>query len=124
MPTPPEPKRVAPKLETKTVSGLTGVKAAPDVYGHHFTYAGLPTVHHLGKREAEAEADPYDPYYAYTGYPYPYTGYPYTTYGYLQKRFVTPVVKAVPHVYDLLRKRVVTPVVKAVPHVYGPPLTY
>merc|ERR1711981_209069 len=60
---------VAP--ETKTVSGLTGVKAVPHVYGHHLTYAGLPTVHHLGKREAEAEAeaDPYDPYYGYTGYP-------------------------------------------------------
>merc|ERR1712223_803279 len=87
MPTPPEPKRVAPKLETKTVSGLTGVKAVPHVYGHQLTYAGLPTVHHLGKREAEAEADPYDPYYGYTGYPYTYY-----TYGY-------PLVKAVPHVY-------------------------
>merc|ERR1711997_1181461 len=45
------------------------VKTVPLAYGHHLTYAGLPTVHHLGKREAEAEADPYPPYSGYTGYP-------------------------------------------------------
>jgi len=61
------------------------VKTVPQVYGHHLTYAGLPTVHHIGKREAEAEADPavlYSHAYGTYGYPYAYTGYtgyPYTT---------------------------------------------
>merc|ERR1711997_689323 len=76
-------------LETAEVKKVVTpvVKTVPLAYGHHLTYP----VHHLGKREAEAEADPavlYSHHYGgvypyYTGYT-GYTGYPYAapaTYG-------------------------------------------
>jgi len=78
------PQAVAPKTvvqEVKKVVPAPVLKTIPQVYGHHLTYAGLPTVHHLSKREAEPEADPAVLYSTY-GYPYTYTGYtgyPYTT---------------------------------------------
>jgi len=58
-------------------------------YGPHYSTYPTYGVHHLGKREAEAEAEA-DPavlyanhYGAYAGYPYAtHATYPYTTYGY------------------------------------------
>merc|ERR1712242_388146 len=82
------PQAVAPKTvvqEVKKVVPAPVLKTIPQAYGHHLTYAGLPTVHHIGKREAEAEADPAVLYsHAYGAYPYTYGTYPYTygTYSY------------------------------------------
>merc|ERR1712223_1649320 len=95
----------------------------PVTYGAHYPTYG---VHHLGKREAEAEAEA-DPavlyanhYGTYAGYPYATYGYPYSTYGYPYTYNVPRVVA--PETAEV--KKVVTPVVKTVPHVYGYPLNY
>merc|ERR1712223_212305 len=95
----------------------------PVTYGAHYPTYPTYGVHHLGKREAEAEADPavlYANYYGtYAGYPYATYGYPYSTYGYPYPYNVPRVVA--PETAEV--KKVVTPVVKTVPHVYGYPLT-
>merc|ERR1712020_812663 len=60
----------------------------PVTYGAHYPTYPTYGVHHLGKSEAEAdaEADPavlYANHYGtYAGYPYATYGYPYSTYGY------------------------------------------
>merc|ERR1711994_1166870 len=69
------------------------VVAAPAAYTYHHAapvayagYAGYPYAHHLlGKREAEADADPayfYNGYAGYAGYGfgYGYAGHPYAAY--------------------------------------------
>merc|ERR1711997_552076 len=61
-------------LETAEVKKVVTpvVKTVPHAYGYPLTYP----VHHLGKREAEAEADPAVLYSGYYGGAYPYyTGY-------------------------------------------------
>merc|ERR1712223_1726440 len=101
----------------------------PVTYGAHYPTYG---VHHLGKREAEAEAEA-DPavlyanhYGSYAGYPHTY-GYPYATYGYSYSTYGYPYTYNVPRVVapeTAEVKKVVTPVVKTFPHVYGYPLNY
>merc|ERR1712018_725549 len=126
----------------------------PVTYGAHYPTYTTYGVHHLGKREAEAEADPAVLYANHYGYPHTTYGYPYT-YGYHYtynvprvvapetaevKKVVTPVTYpyttyGYPYTYQVPQavavapetaevKKVVTPVVKTVPHAYGYPLTY
>merc|ERR1711920_571120 len=88
----------------------------PVTYGAHYPTYPTYGVHHLGKREAEAEAeaDPavlYANHYGYphTTYGYPYAThatYPYTTYGYPYTYNVPSVVA--PETAEV--KKVVTPV--------------
>merc|ERR1712213_12754 len=80
------------KVEVKALAA-PAVVAAPAAYTYHhaapvayagYGYAGFPygAVHAIGKREAEADADPayfYNGYAGYAGYGfgYGYAGYPY-----------------------------------------------
>jgi len=117
-----QPKRVALQYNTYSYPYTYGLHH-PVTYGVHYPTYG---VHHLGKREAEAEAEA-DPAVLYANHYGTYAGYPYATYGYPYSTYGFPWYFNVPRVVAPKTDegmKVVTPDVKTVPHVYGYPFAY
>jgi len=93
---------------------------APAIYSGLYNY-GVPAVHYMGKREAEAEADP-ALYYNHYGYGYPtytgYTGYTGYTVPAVAKTIVPTVAKTVIKA-PVVAKSVVSPFYSALNYPYA-----